>query len=68
MDVMGDKVTLFDSGRFALAVDPVEIVDEARDETGAAADEVAELARRRLAAEAGDAEAMSVLGAMLLRR
>ncbi|MEU2878545.1 MULTISPECIES: tetratricopeptide repeat protein, partial [unclassified Streptomyces] len=68
MDVMGDKVTLFDSGRFAQTGDPAEIVDGARDETGAAADEVAELARRRLAAEAGDAEAMSVLGAMLLRR
>ncbi|NEC47919.1 tetratricopeptide repeat protein, partial [Actinospica acidiphila] len=38
------------------------------DDAGEAADEAAEELRRRLAAESGDVEAMSVLGAMLLRR
>ncbi|MYR59816.1 sel1 repeat family protein, partial [Streptomyces sp. SID625] len=107
MDVMGDKVTLFETGRFVQTSDPgptqgaeesgsadpyrtgsrvpcAEVTgtdgtedgtrggtaarETAADETGAAAEEVAELARRRLAAESGDTEAMSVLGAMLLRR
>lgn len=80
MDVMGDKATLLETGRFAQHADialpadfvlPAEsassvesagVADE--DETGDAVEE----ARQRLAAEAGDTEAMSVLGAMLLRR
>ncbi|NEB76055.1 tetratricopeptide repeat protein, partial [Streptomyces sp. SID14478] len=56
MDVMGDKATLWETGRFVQPSD--------RDEPGEAVEE----ARRRLAAEAGDVEAMSALGAMLLRR
>ncbi|MDF3147039.1 sel1 repeat family protein, partial [Streptomyces sp. T21Q-yed] len=92
MDVMGDKATLLETGRFVQPADFVQptgdfaqptdsaslpVGDLAqpegdfafdrptdRDEAGDAAEE----ARQRLAAEAGDAEAMSVLGAMLLRR
>ncbi|WP_371101444.1 tetratricopeptide repeat protein, partial [Streptomyces sp. PU_AKi4] len=64
MDVMGDKATLFETGRFVKSSSQ----EEPRDETGEAADEAAEELRQRLAAEAGDVEAMSVLGAMLLRR
>src|SRR4051812_25764090 len=58
MDVMGDKATLLDTGRFVQPSD--------RDETGDG--EAVDEARTRLAAQAGDVEAMSVLGAMLLRR
>ena len=64
MDVMGDKATLFETGRFVHPSDR----EETRDETGQVADEAVEEVRRRLAAEDGDVEAMSVLGAMLLRR
>src|SRR6059036_2578826 len=60
MDVMGDKATLFETGRFVQPSEPGE--------AGEAAEEAAEELRQRLAAEAGDVEAMSVLGAMLLRR
>src|SRR5689334_25348518 len=56
MDVMGDKAALFETGR--------NVQSAGRDEAGEAAEE----ARRRLAAGTGDTEAMSVLGAMLLRR
>ncbi|WP_030952390.1 hypothetical protein, partial [Streptomyces sp. NRRL S-481] len=64
MDVMGDKGTLFETGRF---VQPSSREDtDTPDETGEIAD--AEELRQRLAAEAGDVEAMSVLGAILLRR
>ncbi|CAM5724425.1 hypothetical protein SVIOM74S_09760 [Streptomyces violarus] len=66
MDVMGDKATLFETGRF---VQPSSREDtDTPDEAGEIADEAAEELRQRLAAEAGDVEAMSVLGAMLLRR
>lgn len=58
MDVMGDKATLLDTGRFVQPSD--------RDETGDG--EAVDEARTRLAAQAGDVEATSVLGAMLLRR
>lgn len=97
MDVMGDKATLFETGRFVqpsgteaapegtpyeteyeTAEETAEETpgmgsagetpdmgrDESRDETGGDVEEV----RRRLAAESGDVEAMSVLGALLLRR
>ncbi|WP_344526471.1 tetratricopeptide repeat protein, partial [Streptomyces rectiviolaceus] len=56
MDVMGDKATLLETGRFVQPAD--------REDPGAAAEEMS----HRLAAEAGDVDAMSVLGSMLLRR
>ncbi|NEB47832.1 tetratricopeptide repeat protein, partial [Streptomyces sp. SID339] len=56
MDVMGDKATLLETGRFVQPAD--------REDPGAAAEEM----RHRLAAEAGDVDAMSVLGSLLLRR
>lgn len=63
MDVMGDKATLFESGRF---VQPSgeEPTREELSEMGDAAEEV----RLGLAAQSGDTEAASVLGALLLRR
>src|SRR5690606_13462707 len=64
MNVMGDKATLFETGRFAQPSPRQEPDGEAVEVT----DEAAEELRQRLAAEAGDVEAMSVLGAMLLRR
>ncbi|MHC5908314.1 sel1 repeat family protein, partial [Streptomyces sp. S6] len=66
MDVMGDKGTLYETGRIARPSDGPsgEAVEAAPDETGEAAEE----ARLWLAAEGGDTEAASVLGARLLRR
>ncbi|MYZ07205.1 tetratricopeptide repeat protein, partial [Streptomyces sp. SID2999] len=62
MDVMGDKATLFETGRFVQpsGEEPSRDVDE----MGEDAEEV----RLGMAARTGDAEAASVLGAMLLRR
>ena len=69
MDVMGDKATLLETGRFVQPAGFTESTGDLsqpmdRDETGEAAEE----ARQRLAAQTGDVEAMSVLGALLLRR
>ncbi|MBL0804877.1 sel1 repeat family protein, partial [Streptomyces albidoflavus] len=58
MDVMGDKATLLNMGRF------VEPADREDTDTGTAEDEV----RRLGVAGAGDAASMSVIGAELLRR
>src|SRR5689334_1898769 len=63
MDVMGDKATLFETGRFVQP--PGE--EPTRDETNDMGEDAEEV-RLRLAAETGENEAMSVLGAMLLRR
>ncbi|MZE69312.1 sel1 repeat family protein, partial [Streptomyces sp. SID5789] len=61
---MGDMANLFGTGRFALPSGQEEATDEAQE----AADEAAEEVRLRLAVDGGDVEAMSMLGAMLLRR
>ncbi|MEV5905451.1 tetratricopeptide repeat protein, partial [Streptomyces sp. NPDC052127] len=70
MDVMGDKATLFETGRFVQPSGEEATPDESRDETADAVEtgEAVEEMSLRLAAQAGDVEAVSVLGAMLLRR
>ena len=59
MDVMGDKATLLETGRFVQPSGP---------DRGGSPRRPPRKMRQRLAAEAGDVDAMSVLGAMLLRR
>ena len=76
MDFMGDKATLLETGRFVqqpagplCSRSPSAVAADGRSRrTGTRPARPQSEARHRLAAEAGDAAAMSVLGALLLRR